>query len=79
LLRDRRTTAVSPGHDLPIEMFKGARMSNIFQIGPHVFNVFESGGRWRVSVNGDLVDDSFFSRSDAWAAGLAELDHIEPR
>jgi hypothetical protein len=39
--------------------------------------VFESGGRWRVSVNGYLVDDSFFSRSDAWAAGLAELRHIE--
>jgi hypothetical protein len=52
-------------------------MSNIFQVGPHVFNVFESGGRWRVSVNGYLVDDSFFSRSDAWAAGLAELRHIE--
>jgi hypothetical protein len=52
-------------------------MSNIFQIGPHVFNVFESGGRWRVSVNGSLVDDSFFSRSDAWAAGLAEAHRLE--
>jgi hypothetical protein len=52
-------------------------MSNIFQIGPHVLNVFESGDGWRVSVNGYLADGSFFSRNDAWAAGLAELDHIE--
>jgi hypothetical protein len=52
-------------------------MSNIFQIGPHVLNVFESGDGWRVSVNGYLADASFFSRNDAWAAGLAELDHIE--
>jgi hypothetical protein len=58
-------------------MLEEARMSNIFQVGPHVFNVFESGGGWRISVNGTLVDDSFSSRSDAWAAGLAELDRIE--
>jgi hypothetical protein len=52
-------------------------MSNIFQIGPHVLNVFESGDGWRVSVNGYLAEDSFVSRNDAWAAGLAELDHTE--
>jgi hypothetical protein len=27
--------------------------------------------------HGFLVDDSFFSRSDAWAAGLADVNHIE--
>jgi hypothetical protein len=52
-------------------------MSNIFQVGTHVFNVFESGSGWRISVNGILVEGTFPTRGDAWSAGIGEVDRIE--
>jgi hypothetical protein len=51
-------------------------MSNIFIVGDQVFNVFDGGSGWRLSVNGILLEDSYFTRSDAWMAGVAEVDRL---
>ncbi len=51
-------------------------MSNIFIVGDQVFNVFEGGSGWRISVNGVLMEESYLTRSDAWMAGVAEVDRL---
>jgi hypothetical protein len=51
-------------------------MSNIFEIGPHVFNVFACGNAWQVSVDGILLEEIFPTRSDAWTAGVAEVERL---
>jgi hypothetical protein len=54
-------------------------MSNIFIVGDQVFNVFDCGSGWRLSVNGVLREDSYLTRSDAWMAGVAEVDRLARR
>jgi hypothetical protein len=54
-------------------------MSNIYVIGRHAFNVFEDGVGWGLSVNGILVEGRFATRSDAWEAGVAEVDRLDRR
>jgi hypothetical protein len=54
-------------------------MSNIYVVGPHVINVFDAGAGWRISVNGTLVEETFATRSEAWQAGLAEVDRLDRR
>ena len=48
-------------------------MGNIVVIGSHVFCLYESAGRWRVVMDGTLLEGRWLSRSEAtWAAsGLA--------
>jgi hypothetical protein len=55
-------------------------MGNIVAIGPHVFCVYESGGCWRVVMDGTLLEGRWLSRSEAtWAAsGLARTGAVAP-
>jgi hypothetical protein len=72
---------VSPGHDLPIEMFKGARMHGtftfVYRVGQRVLHVVGNDGRWRVTVDGAIVDGTFATKPGAWAAGVGEADRLD--
>jgi hypothetical protein len=52
-------------------------MANMFQIGRHVLQVFGEGRRWVVAVDGVLLRGWHASTSDAWSAGVAEVDRLQ--
>jgi len=52
-------------------------MANMFQIGRHVLQVFGEGRRWVVAVDGVLLRGWHSSTSDAWSAGVAEVDRVQ--
>jgi hypothetical protein len=49
----------------------------MFQIGRHVLQVFGEGRRWVVAVDGVLLRGWHSSTSDAWSAGVAEVDRLQ--
>jgi len=49
----------------------------VYRAGQRVLHVVGNDGRWRASVDGAIVDGTFATKTAAWAAGLAELRHIE--
>ena len=55
---------------------KTVQMKSIFQIGPHVLQVFGNQGRWVVAVDGVLLRGWHSTSADAWSAGVAEVDRL---
>jgi hypothetical protein len=49
-----------------------------FQVGTHVLVVAKVlEGRWTVAVGNRLLDASFDTQAEAWAAGVREAHHLD--
>jgi hypothetical protein len=49
----------------------------VFEAGGCKLAVWIDTGRWKVSVDGVLVDRWFSTQVDAWEAGVAEADRLQ--
>lgn len=49
----------------------------IFEASGRKLAVWTDAGRWKVSVDGVLVDRWFSTQVEAWQAGVAEADRLE--
>jgi len=58
-------------------MTRETPIANMFQIGRHVLQVFGEGRRWVVAVDGVLLRGWHASTSDAWSAGVTEVDRVQ--
>jgi hypothetical protein len=49
----------------------------LFVIGARMLHVIGTDDHWVAKVDGVLVDGRFGRRSDAWSAGVTEVDRLE--
>jgi hypothetical protein len=49
----------------------------VFEVSGRKVYVWIDAGRWKVSVDGAVVDRWFSTQVDAWEAGVAEADRLQ--
>jgi hypothetical protein len=49
----------------------------LFVIGARTLHVIGTGDHWLAKVDGVLVEGRFGRRSDAWSAGVTEVDRLD--
>jgi hypothetical protein len=49
----------------------------LFVIGARMLHVIGTDDHWVAKVDGVLVDGRFGRRSDAWSAGVSEVDRLD--
>jgi hypothetical protein len=63
-------------HRLTEARMKGKEVF-LFVIGAHTIHVIGTDDHWEAKVDGVLVDGRFGRRSDAWSAGVTEVDRLD--